>query len=211
MSNFGLKDLAVVEPLHPNWRDGSGSAKYGVPLLAKARVLSLEKAVQGCAVVLGTASAHNRAFRRDELTLPALRSWLKRRVPEGGKAAILFGSERNGLVNHELDYCHAVLRIPTVPEAPSMNLGQAVALTAYELAKPLLEKSVRAAASEAVNGPLLEALVDTAMAAMKKARVNNHLEDRARRDKFRRGVLRWRLTRDDAAWLRGLLVRLIKP
>lgn len=51
------------------------------------------------------------------------------------RVAILFGSEKRGLTNDHLMYCHHLLRIPTVDALPSMNLGQAVAVVGYELAR----------------------------------------------------------------------------
>ena len=51
------------------------------------------------------------------------------------RTALLFGSEKFGLSNDEMSYCHALIRIPTVPDTPSMNLGQAVAVCLYELVR----------------------------------------------------------------------------
>ena len=48
---------------------------------------------------------------------------------------LLFGSEKFGLSNDDLSHCHWLMRIPTVDADLSMNLGQAVALCLYELAR----------------------------------------------------------------------------
>ena len=66
-----------------------------------------------------------------------------RRLEYGGKliarrlasapAALLFGSEKFGLSNEEMSYCHWLMRIPTREEHGSMNLGQAVAVCLYEM------------------------------------------------------------------------------
>lgn len=207
LANFGVADLTVVAPYQPRWRQAR-SAIYGGRLLHKAPAKTLQEAIADCHLVLGTASAHNRALRRTTLTLPAAAPWLKRRLPKGGRVAILFGSEQSGLNNESLDHCHAVLRIPTDPEAPSMNLGQAVAVTAYGLLHSGLERSVEEPDEELVDGRQLEGLVETAMRAMEKAKVNAHMKEGARRQKFRRGLLKWRMSRSDASWLRGLLDRL---
>lgn len=204
MANFGLSDLAAVSPYDRRWRQAQ-SAIYGSELLARAKLATLEEAVADCHLVLGTASAHNRAPRRPVVTLTALRPWLRRRLPRGGRLAVLFGSEKNGLENAELSHCHALLRIPTLPQAPSMNLGQAVAVTAYELVKLGLERSVTEAVPKLPDGAQREGLVETAMRAMAKGRVNAHLSESARRQKVRRGLLRWRMDEADTAWLRGLL------
>ena len=50
-------------------------------------------------------------------------------------AALLFGSEKTGLSTEHMSYCHALVRIPTESGCPSMNLGQAVAVCCYELAR----------------------------------------------------------------------------
>src|SRR6185312_4320679 len=52
-----------------------------------------------------------------------------------GRTALVFGSEKTGLGVEEISFCHRLARIPTRPDAPSMNLGQAVAICAYELAR----------------------------------------------------------------------------
>jgi tRNA C32,U32 (ribose-2'-O)-methylase TrmJ len=51
------------------------------------------------------------------------------------RVALLFGSEKTGLSNEQLSHCHWLLRIPTRAEHRSMNLGQAVAVCLYELAR----------------------------------------------------------------------------
>jgi tRNA C32,U32 (ribose-2'-O)-methylase TrmJ len=50
-----------------------------------------------------------------------------------GPVALLFGSERYGLSKQDLSYCHWLIRIPTLEQNISMNLGQAVAICLYEL------------------------------------------------------------------------------
>ena len=123
---------------------------------------------------------------------------------------MLFGSERSGLSNPELDHCHALLRIPTAADAPSMNLGQAVALTSYEFSKARLESGTAAPDEDLASGAELEGLVETALLAMEKARVNTHMSASARRDRFRAGLMKWRMSRPDVFWLRGLLSRLLR-
>ena len=210
MANFGLTDLVLVEPAAKRWRE-AGSAIYATEILAQAPVLSLKEAVADSHLVIGTASAHNRERLRTELTLPTLWTWINEQLPNGGRVSVLFGSERNGLTNAEFSYCHALLRIPTVKDAPSMNLGQALALIAYECAWVALENKVQEPDETLLEGRQLEGLVETAMRAMAISGVNAHLSDEQKREKFRRGLLKWRMSRQDAAWLRGLIERLMEP
>ncbi|MGH8302320.1 MAG: RNA methyltransferase, partial [Steroidobacteraceae bacterium] len=48
-------------------------------------------------------------------------------------AAVLFGSERAGLTNEQLEAAHLLIRIPASESYPSLNLAMAVQIVTYEL------------------------------------------------------------------------------
>jgi TrmH family RNA methyltransferase len=132
MSNFGFSRLRVVNPYEKAFRTAV-SAVGASDLLASAEEYeSLADAVADCTLVVGTT-----AVRHREVQHPL------RRLEYGGKlirkhmassaAALLFGSERYGLSKEDLSYCHWLIRIPTMEQNISMNLGQAVAVCLYEL------------------------------------------------------------------------------
>jgi tRNA (cytidine32/uridine32-2'-O)-methyltransferase len=50
-----------------------------------------------------------------------------------GPAAVMFGGERNGLANDELERCQALVRIPSEAAYRALNLAQAVQIICYEL------------------------------------------------------------------------------
>lgn len=50
----------------------------------------------------------------------------------------MFGRERTGLSNEELQLCHAAVHIPADPEYSSLNLAAAVQVLAYELRVAML-------------------------------------------------------------------------
>lgn len=207
LANFGFTDLAAVEPFEPKWREAT-SAVYGADLLAKAPVLTLAEAVADRALVLGTGSNDSRRLRKPVVPLPALADFMKERLPGGGPVAVLFGSEKFGLRNSDLEACHALVRIPTRPEAPSMNLGQSVAAVAYELARGSMGRAVAGRADPAPTAEQLEALLDAAGAALAEAGVNRHMSAATRRAYLKRMMLGWRMTAGDASFLQGLLKRL---
>lgn len=209
LANFGFDDLVAVEPKDESWRLASGSAIYASELIRRAPVMSLEEAIADYSVVLGTASAHNREMRQPRVTLPALEGWLKRKTKKGGKVAVLFGSEQAGLNNDEMDRCSAILRIPTAPDAPSMNLGQAVAVVAYQLSRYRLEKAVTRSEDALMEGRQAAGLTELALRAMEKTGYNAHLSPAQRRMRFRSGLLRWSMTRADGKFLAGLLAGLL--
>jgi tRNA/rRNA methyltransferase len=57
-----------------------------------------------------------------------------RELAQGGRIALVYGSEKHGLTRDDLSCCQILVEIPTDPRQPSMNLGQAVAVCLYELA-----------------------------------------------------------------------------
>ena len=128
MANFGLMDLALVHPYGEAWRRAR-SARAGTAVLARARVFaSLADAIADCGYVIGTAGP---AGRHPEIPVA---DWtdLAQRLP-ATRCALVFGSEKTGMTVADIGCCHVLAHIDTAPAAPSMNLGQAVAICAYEL------------------------------------------------------------------------------
>ncbi|OLB93697.1 MAG: hypothetical protein AUI02_06330, partial [Acidobacteria bacterium 13_2_20CM_2_57_12] len=164
MSNFGFFHLRVVNPYELAFREAR-SAVGAAPLLTRAEEFkSLAEAVEDCTLVIGTTAVGQRQLqhpvRRLDQAARLFGKWLV-----GGRVALLFGSEKRGLSNEDLSHCHWLLRIPTREDHRSMNLGQAVAVCLYELArepqasvKP--EKHVPAIAAdlERLTALLLDAL-----------------------------------------------------
>jgi tRNA/rRNA methyltransferase len=132
MANFGLSDLVVVEPYEPVWQETRSAPDAEKIVLDARAVTTWEEAVQGCDIVLGTSSFHQRPFEQATIELPNLGRYLAPFLASKS-VALVFGSERSGLSNEELSRCQAVLHIPTQKKTPSMNLGQAVAVVLYEL------------------------------------------------------------------------------
>lgn len=134
MLTMGLGDLVLVAPErypHPQARAQSAGA---MAVLDAARVVdTLDQAVGDCAWVVA-ASARPRHLGDEPLTPWAFAQAALERAP-AGRIALVFGCERTGLTNAELDRCQARTLIPANPEYSSLNLAQAVQLYAYELRK----------------------------------------------------------------------------
>jgi len=134
MANFGFRELMVVSPYGPVWQE-TRSAVGAEDVVTSARAVDgLVDAVADAPLVVGTTAGSRRNLDRDLILLPDFPAWLRRRHARG-LVALLFGSEKTGLSNEHLSFCHALVRIPTAVDCPSMNLGQAVAICAYELAR----------------------------------------------------------------------------
>jgi TrmH family RNA methyltransferase len=142
MANFGFSELVVARPYEPTWQE-TRSAVGAEEVVKSARAVhTLLEAVADATLVIGTTSGSRRHLKRELLPLRELSTWIDARTRPGGsrrrsglRAALLFGSEKTGLSNEEMSHCHTLVRIPTSSGCPSMNLGQAVAVCCYELAR----------------------------------------------------------------------------
>jgi TrmH family RNA methyltransferase len=132
MKNMGLADLALVKPLLFPHEQATALAAGADDVLEAAQVFpSVREAVSDCAWVVGT-SARLRTLPMPTYT-PRELAELLRKNAVGGRVALLFGAERIGLTNDELDLCQALVSIPTASTYSSLNLSAAVQVLSYEL------------------------------------------------------------------------------
>ncbi|HEV2499988.1 MAG TPA: TrmH family RNA methyltransferase [Terriglobia bacterium] len=135
MTNFGAQHLRVVNPFRLAFREAR-SAVGAAELLKKAEEFTaLSEAVADCSLVIGTTAVRDRSLQQPLRSLGGEAAGAVRAALENGRVALLFGSEKTGLSNENFSYCHWLLNIPTREQNISMNLGQAVAVCLYELAR----------------------------------------------------------------------------
>ena len=135
MKNMGLRDLVLVQPrLFPH-DEALAMAAGASDLLSDCRVTSsLADAVQGCGRVFAATARDRRAnWRVTEASEMGQR--LQSMACE--RVAIVFGPERTGLDNQDLDLCHEIVTIDADPSYPAMNLAGAVQILAYALRQGL--------------------------------------------------------------------------
>lgn len=135
MCNMGLARLYLVRPEKYPHPDADARAASAVHLLHSATVVqSIDEALEGCTLVVGTSA---RERRIPWPILPARQVaeqvMAEANQTESGDIAILFGREEHGLTNDELHRCNVHLTIPSNPEYSSLNLAMAVQLICYEL------------------------------------------------------------------------------
>lgn len=132
MKNMGLSRLRLVQPAPFDPADLRGIAHRSDDLLAQLEVYAtLDAALADIQYVVGT-SEHVHAERPLRSDVRPLAGELLARAATS-RVALLFGPEDNGLSHAELDRCHVILRLPTDPDYPSLNLAQAALLLLYEL------------------------------------------------------------------------------
>jgi len=132
MSNFGAMELRAVRPYEKAWREARSAVGAGAVMAGAKEFATVAEAVADCALVVGTTAVGNREVKHPLRVLPEAAELIGKRM-ETGRVAVLFGSEKWGLSNEDLSYCHWLMRIPTRVEHRSMNLGQAAAVVMYEL------------------------------------------------------------------------------
>ena len=207
MSNFGARRLRLVNPYAVAFREAR-SAVGASELLRKAEEFkTIALAVADCSLVVGTTAVRNRVLhhplrRLDETSAQTIHAQLQSRV------ALLFGSEKIGLTNEDFSHCHWLLNVPTSEDHISMNLGQAVAVCLYELARspvPKSEKHLTELATAEVNEQITEALLD----ALHHSGYVKPGTDAVTEKKVRRLVLRLKLETMDAKVLLGMARQIV--
>jgi TrmH family RNA methyltransferase len=132
MKNMALSELVLVRPRSFPHAESHALAAGADDVLAGARVVdSVTEAIGDCGFVAGTTSRPRSYYW--EFTTPRDVAGRMVGLPEENRAALLFGSERYGLANDDLQYCNVLVRIPANPEYCSLNLAMSVQLLAYEL------------------------------------------------------------------------------
>ena len=179
MKNMGLTDLGLVDPKIFPSEEASARAAGADDILRNAQVFAtLDEALADRQRIIG-ASARLRTIAWPQLTPKECAEKIS--ASPSVKTAILFGRERTGLSNEELERCHYLLHIPCNPEFKSLNVAAAVQVVAYELfqAAYLLEQVPVDAESDSVlangeemesfHGHLLQALYDIGFLHQRKS------------------------------------------
>ena len=214
MSNLGFVCLRVVNPYEASFREARSAVGAG-PLLASAEEYkSVEEATADCSLVVGTTAGRDRELHQPLKPLPQAAPVIRKRL-QTGRVALLFGSEKRGLSNADLSYCHWLLHIPTRREHISMNLGQAVAVCLYELTRAAnsLRKPRKPMRAAEVNAHAKAGELDRITSMLFDAlRASGYLEQdtaAAKEEKIRRMVRRLDLSASDAeVWL-GMLRQIV--
>ena len=140
LKNMGLSRLYLVEPKDYPADRAVWRAANAVDVLDQAVVVdTLDEAINGCGLVVGTSARERR------IPWPLLeprecgeKVW---REAEFHDVAIVFGREDRGLKNEELHKCTYHVHIPSNPEYSSLNLGAAVQVLTYEVRMAALTAS----------------------------------------------------------------------
>ncbi|MDC0609114.1 tRNA (cytosine(32)/uridine(32)-2'-O)-methyltransferase TrmJ [Vibrio sp.] len=132
MKVMGLKNMVLVDPqCEVDGQAVALSAGASEIALNAPIVATLEDAVKECSLVVGT-SARSRSL---EWPMLDSRECGEKIADEcrTSQIAMVFGRERTGLTNEELQLCHYHVSIPANPEYSSLNLAMAVQTLSYDV------------------------------------------------------------------------------
>ena len=140
MKTMGITSLYLVAPLIAPNDHTRALASGAADLIAQAVVVDcLEDAIADCSLVVG-CSARSRSISWPTYS-PRILAEKVRDLPGTEQVAVVFGQERSGLTNEQLDLCQYLVNIPANPEYSSLNLAAAVQLICYEFRQTLMAEN----------------------------------------------------------------------
>lgn len=146
LKTMGLSRLVLVAPSRFPHAEADALAAGADDVLTAAEVHgSLAEAIADCRLVLGCTARSRRVALDEQSPREAAIRALEASAGDG-QVALVFGRERTGLTNDELQLCHGAVHIPANPEYSSLNLAAAVQVLAYELRVSALDATVAAQA-----------------------------------------------------------------
>lgn len=138
MKTMGLTNLCLVNPIIKPDSQSISLAAGASDIIKQAQIfLSLEAAVADCSLVIGT-SARPRSLQWPNLTPKECGDKIIAEACRHAQVALVFGRERVGLTNDELQKCHFHVSIPANPDYSSLNLAMSVQVLSYEIRMSLL-------------------------------------------------------------------------
>jgi tRNA/rRNA methyltransferase/tRNA (cytidine32/uridine32-2'-O)-methyltransferase len=135
MKNMGLSRLKLAAPQPLNAEAVLSRAVHAEEIWENARIFNdFPSAIADCSLVIGTTRRRGHHRKSISMDPRSLAVWLKERpCSETDVIAIVFGNERTGLEETELNLCNFASHIPACEAQPSLNLSHAVQIYAYEL------------------------------------------------------------------------------
>ncbi len=206
MSNFGFLDLRVVRPYVVAFREARSAVNAG-EVMRNARVCEdVAEAVEGCKLVVGTTALGHRQPEQPLRRLEQGARMIRQQLP-ASRVALLFGSEKFGLSNDCISYCHWLMRIPTRLEHESMNLGQAVAVSLYELVRG--GGRTKPAPRTAATSGALELIVERLNRILRESGFTLPATAESTERKVRQLIRRLNISPADANLLHGMLRQIL--
>ena len=134
MDNMDIQELRLVNPCDYTNSEARQMASKSQLILWQAQTYSsLSEAVADCHIVVGF-TARLRKYQSSISSVWELHTTMEQ-WDSSHTVAFVFGRERIGLTNEEMNVCNCWMTIPTFGNSFSLNLAQAVMVVLYEYSK----------------------------------------------------------------------------
>jgi tRNA/rRNA methyltransferase len=203
MRNFGFRDLRLVAPYGEAFHNARSAAGAADVLRAAQVTETLPAALGDASLVIASSGVEGRSSKHVRRDLPEAAAVIRTQL-ETKTVAVVFGSEKFGLSNDDLSHCDWVLRIPTDPGCPSMNLGQSVAVVSYELARRA-KAAPQLQIPATVSAEVRARIVDMLLPILDQSGFLFPDSPESQIRKVRRFINRLRLAPADARMMQGVL------
>jgi len=162
MKNMGLSGLRLADPQPLVPEQIYTRAVNSRDIWENARIYdSLAAATADCSIIIGTTRRRGQNRKSVSMTPRDLAAWLAERSVNAGSAAIVFGNERTGLEDAEIELCNFASHIPVCEAQPSLNLSHAVQIYAYELFLAMETQNAVKGEWSAMNQAEIKSLIDS--------------------------------------------------
>ncbi|MFQ1643409.1 tRNA/rRNA methyltransferase [Aeromonas veronii] len=150
MKTMGFDAMRLVASWVHEEEEASWVAHGAQEILTQAEAFdTLPEALADMDLVIAT-TARERGRYQHYLTPGEIREQIRSK-PSLDKVAIVFGCEESGLSNEQLAEVDLISYLPLKVSYPSLNLGQAIMLYAYEMSQLMDELNADGAAAVAEN------------------------------------------------------------
>jgi len=145
IKTMGFDKLCLINPIEHPHSEARARSSGALDVLLNAEIFdNLHDAIKDCGLIIGTTSR----TRRISVPIRSIRETAPSIVAEANKkpVAVIFGPEKSGLINEQIDCCNQLINIPSSESYKSLNLAMAVQIVAYELrlANQALPAEIRA-------------------------------------------------------------------
>ena len=132
IKTMGFEKLCLINPIEHPHSEARARSSGALDVLLDAEVFdNLQDAIKGCGLIIGTTAR----TRRISVPIKNIRETASSIFAEAKQkpVAVIFGPEKSGLINAQVDCCNQLVNIPSIGSYKSLNLAMAVQIVAYEL------------------------------------------------------------------------------
>ena len=212
MKTMGIHDLRLVNPTRFHSPETKALASGADDILENARLCgTLQEALADCHYVIGTSARNERSLRWPQMDARECGQWVAEHLPQQ-KIALVFGRERTGLTNDELEHCQSLVHIPMAFDFFSLNIAAAIQIICYECmmavrqaAKPIQEATTKELDEEPATAAAMESFFTHLESALVEVEYLDPENPRLLMRRLRRLYGRINPTQSEVNILRGML------